>query len=206
MAQQPGSPRLSLPENQAMIQNNRIQQEINNIRRYFQSPITITPTINGIVDYLNIISDAGDKFERLVLDIYLQANARAIYAENQVANLQTQLTNSQIQLATLQNDYDLFHQAYEAHRTQHNIFKSRELDDRITIHMQKRQISKLLLEKFALGFKNRQTQQQLQEYKTDEAITMHLLNLTKNQYSKWKNKCKTLENDLLLANVQLDNK
>ncbi|KAF0473307.1 hypothetical protein F8M41_024900 [Gigaspora margarita] len=40
----------------------------------------------------------------------------------------------------------------------------------------------------------------------DEAITTHLLNLTKNRYTKWKNKCKTLENDLLLANVQLDNK
>ncbi|CAG8745084.1 14942_t:CDS:2, partial [Cetraspora pellucida] len=65
---------------------------------YFQSPITITSTINGILDYLNIISDAGDKFERLVLDIYLWANARAIYAENQVADLQTQLTNSQIHL------------------------------------------------------------------------------------------------------------
>ncbi|CAG8592163.1 20673_t:CDS:2 [Cetraspora pellucida] len=128
MAQQPESPRLSLPENQATIQNNRIQREINNIRQYFQSLIIITPTINDIVDYLNIISDAGDRFERLVLDIYPQANACAIYAENQVADLQTQLTNSQIQLATLQNDYDLLHQAYEAHRTQHNIFKSRELD------------------------------------------------------------------------------
>ncbi|CAG8662898.1 8132_t:CDS:2, partial [Cetraspora pellucida] len=49
------------------------------------------------------------------------------------ADLQTQLTNSQIQLATLQNDYDLLHQAYEAHRTQHSIFKSRELDGRLTI-------------------------------------------------------------------------
>ena len=127
---QPGSPRLSLPENQATIQNNRIQREINNIRQYFQSPITITPTINGIVDYLNIISDAGNRFERLVLEIYPQANARAVNAENQVTNLQTQLTNLQTQLANsqtqlaIQNDYDLLHQAYEAHRTQHNIFKS----------------------------------------------------------------------------------
>ena len=32
MAQQPGSPRLTLSENQAMIQNNRIQKEIDNIR------------------------------------------------------------------------------------------------------------------------------------------------------------------------------
>ncbi|CAG8611226.1 14430_t:CDS:2 [Cetraspora pellucida] len=171
MAQPPESPRLSLPENQAMIQNNRIQQEINNIRQYFQSPVTIASTINGIVDYLNIIFNAGNRFERLVLDIYSRANTHAINAENQ---------------------------AYEAHRTQHSIFKSRELDGRITICMQKRQISKLLLEKFALGFKNRRTQQQLQEYKTDEAITTHLLNLTKNRYSKWNNKCKTLENDLLL--------
>ncbi|RIB07773.1 hypothetical protein C2G38_2252421 [Gigaspora rosea] len=147
---QPGSPRLSLPENQATIQNNRIQREINNIRQYFQSPITITPTINGIVDYLNIISDAGNRFERLVLEIYPRANARAVNAENQ---------------------------AYEAHRTQHNIFKSRELDGRITI-----------------------------QCKTDRAITTHLLNLTTNRYNKWKNKCKTLENDLLLADVQLDNK
>ncbi|CAG8790500.1 6884_t:CDS:1, partial [Cetraspora pellucida] len=95
-----------------------------------------------IVDYLNIISDAGNRFERLVLQIYPQANAQAINAENQVANLQTQLITLQIQLAnsqtqfadlqtqltTLQNDYDLLHQAYKAHRTQHNIFKSRELN------------------------------------------------------------------------------
>ncbi|RIB10235.1 hypothetical protein C2G38_2206696 [Gigaspora rosea] len=149
-----------------------------------QRPITITPTINGIVDYLNIISDAGNRFERLVLEIYPRANARAVNAENQVMNLQTQLTNlqaqlanSQTQLATIQNDYDLLYQAYEAHRTQHNIFKSRELDGRITI-----------------------------QCKTDGAITTHLLNLITNRYTKWKNKCKTLENDLLLADVQLDNK
>ncbi|CAG8468461.1 2012_t:CDS:2 [Cetraspora pellucida] len=37
MAQQPESPRLSLSENQATIQNHRIQREINNIRQYFQS-------------------------------------------------------------------------------------------------------------------------------------------------------------------------
>ena len=120
----------------------------------------------------------------MVLDIYPWANTRAINTENQVANLQTQLANLQTQLATLQNDYDLLHQAYEAHRTQHNIFKSQELDGQITICMQKRQISKLFLEKFALGFKNRRIQQQLQEYKTNEAITTHLLNLTKNRYSK----------------------
>ena len=170
MAQQPGSPRLSLPENQATIQNNRIQREINNIRQYFQSPVTITPTINGIVDYLNIISDAGNRFERLVLEIYPRANARAINAENRVANLQTQLitlqtqlinsqtqlADSQTQLATLQNDYDLLHQTYEAHRTQHNIFKSRELDGRITIRTQKRRISELLIESFALKLRNRQ--------------------------------------------------
>ena len=95
MAQQPGSPRLSLPENQATIQNNRIQREINNIRQYFQSPVTTAPTINGIVDYLNIISDAGNRFERLVLQIYPQANAQAINAKNRVANLQTQLANLQ---------------------------------------------------------------------------------------------------------------
>ena len=83
MDQQPGSPRtLSLPENQATIQNNRIRREIDNIRQYFQSPITIAPTINGIEDYLNIISDAGNRFEKLVLQIYPQANARAINTKN----------------------------------------------------------------------------------------------------------------------------
>src|SRR5260364_98708 len=123
MAQQPGSPRLSLPKNQTTIQNNRIQRKINNIRQYFQSPITIAPTINGIVDYLNIISDASNRFERLVLEIYPRANTCAIIAENQItdlqtqlANLQTWLANSQTQLAILQNDYSLLHQAYEAHR------------------------------------------------------------------------------------------
>src|SRR5260364_417430 len=116
-----------------------------------------------------MISDAGERLERLVLDIYSRANARAIYAENRVLNLQTQLTNlqtqltnsqtqfadSQTQLTMLQNDYGLLHQAYEAHRTQHNIFKSRELDRRITIHMQKRQILESILKRFALSFKNR---------------------------------------------------
>src|SRR5260364_219259 len=72
--------------------------------------------------------------------------------------------------------------------------------------MQRRQILELILERFALRFKNRRTYQQLQEYKTDGAITMHLLNLTKNWYIKWKNKCKTLKNDLLLDDIQLDNK
>ncbi|CAG8836311.1 14637_t:CDS:2, partial [Cetraspora pellucida] len=41
---------------------------------------------------------------------------------------------------------------------------------------------------------------------TDGLITMHLLNLTTKRYTKWKNKCKTLKNDLLLADIQLDNK
>ncbi|CAG8687612.1 5993_t:CDS:2 [Cetraspora pellucida] len=53
MAQQPELSRLSLPKNQAMIQNHRIQ------------------------------------LERLVLEIYLWANAHTINAENQVADLQT---------------------------------------------------------------------------------------------------------------------
>ena len=203
-----GLPRLSLPENQATIQNNRIQREINNIRQYFQSPVTIAPTINGIVDYLNIISDTRNRFERLVLQIYSQANAQAINVENQVANLQTQLitlqtqladsqtqfADLQTQLARLQNDYDLLHQAYEAHRTQHNIFKSRELDGRITIRTQKSRISELLLESFALKFKNRKAYQQLQDCKTNEAITIHLLNLTTNRYNKWKNRCRTIQN------------
>ncbi|CAG8502783.1 22497_t:CDS:2 [Cetraspora pellucida] len=187
-------------------------------QQYFQSPVTIAPTINSIIDYLNIISDASNRFERLVLDIYPQVNTRAINAENQVANLQTQLANSQTQLADLQtqltdsqtqlamlqNDYNLLHQAYGAHRTQHNIFKSRELDSRITICMQKRQISKLLAEKFTLCLLNRRTQKQLQNCEADRATTAHLLNLTRNRYIKWKKKCKTLKNDLLLANVQLD--
>src|SRR5260363_77442 len=73
-------------------------------------------------------------------------------------------------------------------------------------HDKDRWVSKLIQEKFALHFLNRQTHQQLQECKTDGAITTHLLNLTKNRYIKWKNKCKTLKNDLLLANIQLDNK
>ena len=102
MAQQPVSPRLTLPKNQATIQNNRIQREIDNIRRYFQSPITTASTINGIVDYLNIIFDARNRFERLVLQIYSQANARAINAENQIANLQAQLINLQTQLTDSQ--------------------------------------------------------------------------------------------------------
>ncbi|CAG8686126.1 6290_t:CDS:2, partial [Cetraspora pellucida] len=80
-------------------------------------PTTITPTLNNIVNYLNIFSDAGNRLERLL------------------TNLQTQLANSQTQLGTLQNDYDLLHQAYEAHRMQHSIFKSRELDGRITISL-----------------------------------------------------------------------
>ena len=200
MAQLPGSPRLSLPENQATIQNNRIQREINNIRQYFQSPVTITPTINGIVDYLNIISDAGNRFERLVLEIYPRANARAINAENRVANLQTQLitlqtqlinsqtqlADSQTQLATLQNDYDLLHQTYEAHRTQHNIFKSRELDGRITIRTQKRRISELLIESFALKLRNRQTYHQLQ-----------------NKWGKWKNRARNFEQLINNLNQQV---
>ncbi|CAG8673865.1 3547_t:CDS:2 [Ambispora leptoticha] len=185
MAQQPESPRLSLPENQATIQNHRIQREVDNIRRYFQSPTTITPTLNDIVNYLNIFSDAGNRLERLVLEIYPRANARAINAENRVADLQTQLTNLQTQLAnsqtqldTLQNDYDLLHQAYEAHRMQHSIFKSQELDGRITIRMQKRQISKLLLEKFTLRFKNRRIQRQLQECEYDEDIDIFISRLS----------------------------
>ena len=143
-----------------------------------------------------------------MLQIYPRANARAINTENRVANLQAQLINlqtqltdsqtqfadSQTQLATLQNDYDLLYQAYEAHRTQHNIFKSRELDSRIKIRIQKRRISELLLESFALRFKNRQTYQQLQDCNTDGAITTHLLKLTTNRYNKWKNKCRTIQN------------
>ncbi|RIB15569.1 hypothetical protein C2G38_2192057 [Gigaspora rosea] len=62
MAQQPGSSRLSLPENQTTIQK------------------------HGIKENLDIIFDARNRFERLVLDIYPRANARAINAENRVNN------------------------------------------------------------------------------------------------------------------------
>ncbi|RIB04723.1 hypothetical protein C2G38_2221521 [Gigaspora rosea] len=49
-----------------------------------------------------------------------------------------------------------------------------------------------------------QALQELQECKTDGAITTYLLDIMKNQYIKWKRKCKTLKNDLLLADIQLD--
>ena len=71
------------------------------------------------------------------------------------------------------------HQAYEAHRTQHNIFKSRELNGRITIRTQKSRISELFLESFALRFKNRKAYHQLQDCKTDGAITMNLKSYNK---------------------------
>ena len=166
MAQQPGSSRtLSLPENQATIQNNRIRREIDNIRQYFQSPITTAPTIDGIVEYLDIISDAGNRFERLVLQIYPRANARAINAENRVANLQTQIINlqtqlanpqtqladSQTQLATLQNDYDLLYQAYRAHKLNYHLLKA-------TCIEKNKRISELLQEKFVSRLLNRQFQ------------------------------------------------
>jgi len=61
-----------------------------------------------------------------------------------------------------------------------------------------------LHEKFALQLLNRQANRQLQNYKTDEAITIHLINLIKQHYKKWKRKCKTQENDLLLGDLQLD--
>ncbi|CAG8746755.1 23330_t:CDS:10 [Cetraspora pellucida] len=80
MAQQPGSSRLSLPENQAMIQNNRIH----------------------IVDYLNIISDASNRFERLVLDIYPWVNTHAINAENQKRKCKT--LKNDLLLANVQLD------------------------------------------------------------------------------------------------------
>ncbi|CAG8476195.1 24349_t:CDS:2 [Cetraspora pellucida] len=144
--------------------------------------------------------------EILIQDKDLDLLKSSSRLQTQLADLQTQLTDLQTQLAMLQNDYGLLHQAYEAYRTQHNIFKSRELDGQITICMQKRQISKLLAEKFTLHLLNRQTQKQLQNCEADRATTIHLLNLTRNRYIKWKNKCKTQENNLLLANVQLNNK
>ncbi|CAG8597032.1 8677_t:CDS:1, partial [Cetraspora pellucida] len=49
---------------------------------YFQSPITTAPTLNDIVDYLNIIFNAGKRLERLGLEIYSWANACAINAKN----------------------------------------------------------------------------------------------------------------------------
>ena len=52
----------------------------------------------------------------------------------------------------------------------------------------------MLLESFVLRFKNRKAYQQLQDCKTNKAITIHLLNLTTNRYNKWKNRCKTIQN------------
>src|SRR5260363_216213 len=198
IAQQPGSPRLSLPKNQATIQKHRITREVNSIREYFERPITIAPSLDDIKENLDIISDAGERFERLVLQIYPRANARAINAENRVANLQaqlinlqtkladsqTQLADSQTQLAILQNDYDLLYQAYRAHKLNYHLLKA-------TCIEKNKHISELLQEKFVSRLLNRQFQiqaqknsQRLQDCKTDGAITMHLLNLTTNRYNK----------------------
>ncbi|CAG8609358.1 1631_t:CDS:2, partial [Cetraspora pellucida] len=126
-------------------------------------PTTITPTINGIINYLNIISDAGNRLERLVLEIYPRANARAINAENRVVDLQTQLTNlqtqiadSQTQLATLQNDYDLLYQAYRAHKLNYHLLKA-------TCIEKNKHILELLQEKFVSRLLNRQFQIQAQQ-------------------------------------------
>ncbi|CAG8658907.1 10757_t:CDS:2, partial [Ambispora leptoticha] len=121
-------------------------------QQYFQSPLTIAPTINGIVDNLNIIFDAGNRFEGLVLQIYPQVNARAIYLENQIANLRTQL-------GALQNDYDLLNQAYRAHKLNHHLLKATCID-------KKKRISELLQEKFALRLVNKWTQKLLQDCRT----------------------------------------
>ena len=83
-------------------------------------------------------------------------------------------------------------------------YKSSYLYWKATCHQRDRRIGQLLREKFALQLLNRQSQQRLQNYKTDEAITTHLLNLIRNRYKKWKRKCRTRENDLLLGDLQLD--
>ncbi|RIB28848.1 hypothetical protein C2G38_2156803 [Gigaspora rosea] len=143
-------------------------------------------------DYINYlekeISIRNAELDPLRLEIsnlikVRKSNTRAINAENRVVDLQTQLADSQIQLAdsqtrladlqtqlaTLQNDYNLLHQAYEAHRKKHNIFKSRELDGRITIQ------NNLLLANVQLD----------------------------NKWDKWKNRARNFEQ--LINNLQAQN-
>ena len=133
-------PQRSHTENQAILRNHRIQQATNNIRLYFQRP-NIVPTINGIVDYLNTISQAGNLLEQSAIDTYNQLNNRINNAVNQITNLQTQL-------GALQNDYNLLNQAYRAHKLNHHLLKATSID-------KKRRISKLLQEKFALHLLNK---------------------------------------------------
>ncbi|CAG8629969.1 13699_t:CDS:1, partial [Ambispora leptoticha] len=113
-------PQRSHTENQAILRNHRIQQATNNIRLYFQSP-NIVPTLNGIVDYLNTISEAGNLLEQLTIDTYLHLN-------NRINNDVNQITNLQIQLSTLQNDYDLLNQAYRAHKLNYHLLKATSID------------------------------------------------------------------------------
>ncbi|CAG8540367.1 590_t:CDS:2 [Cetraspora pellucida] len=68
-------------ENNILIRDkelNSLQQKISDIKEY---SITTAPILNNIVDYLNKIFDADERLEKLVLEIYLQANA-CKYNEN----------------------------------------------------------------------------------------------------------------------------
>ncbi|CAG8743531.1 9461_t:CDS:2 [Cetraspora pellucida] len=132
-----------------------IQQATNNIRLYFQSP-NIVPTLNGIVDYLNTISQAGNLLEQSTIDTYLHLN-------NRINNIINQITNLQIQLGTLQNDYDLLNQAYRAHKLNYHLLKATSID-------KKNHISKLLQENFGLLLLNRQTYQQIRECRANKYL------------------------------------
>ena len=80
--------------------------------------------MDGIVGYLNSISEAGNLLEQSAIDTYNNLNNRINNAVNQITNLQTQL-------GTLQNDYNLFNQAYRAHKLNHHLLKATSIDKKI---------------------------------------------------------------------------
>ena len=148
-------PQRSHTENQAILQNYRIQQATNNIRVYFQKP-NIVPTLNGITNYLNTISETGNLLEQLEIDTYNNLNNRINNAVNQINNLRTQL-------GALQNDYDLLNQAYRAHKLNYHLLKATCID-------KKKRITELLQEKFSWRLLNRRTQKYLQDCRADKYL------------------------------------
>ncbi|CAG8449334.1 3565_t:CDS:2 [Cetraspora pellucida] len=77
--------------------------------------------IRSEIDYLNTISEAGNLLEQSTIDTYLHLN-------NRINNAVNQITNLQIQLGTLQNDYDLLNQAYRAHKLNYHLLKATSID------------------------------------------------------------------------------
>ncbi len=146
---------------------------------------------------MNTIQTIYQRIDQDLIDITQQRDDR----DTQITQLQQDINGYRQQNVILQNHVNQLTQERDYYQQGYDL--RGHLWYNVTLVLEEQSKLRRIFE-VLYRLKSYRLEQQLQECKTNDAITFHLLSLISRRYKKWKQKCKTRENDLFLADLHLD--